>query len=300
MPYKEADGKPSRDLINYNTVFGPDAREIEAQIDQTTRIRTLISKFEVEDISWSDSHVKDVVDFLHTLDFVEHPEDRVIDPINQGAVAGDFGTDASFETRLLYHLRQQDHPQDHFTRIQDVAIANSEKSTSRDQLLTHLNRELDSYGFEWNEQKVRMWVRLFSNLGVISYTNQEGIILSPSRGLLYEFLALHADLEESNDLNDAFAWIEKNFIKVYRSRAGTPTVHIAVAQVLENMEDDGVVEFRGMADAANEVKLPATQSAGVESRLLKSYSVADKPSDRAAYALPMDRTDDPRIMGETT
>lgn len=297
MSYTKADNKPERDLINYNTVFGPDLRAVETEISANTRMRTLISKFEREDVSVSNSHVKDVVGFLHVLDFVERPEDRVVDAINQNELAG-ANVETSFEARLLYHLRQQDHPQDHFTRIHDVAISNSGKSTTREQLLTDLNRELDSYDFEWNEQKVKMWNRLFSNLGVISRTTEEGIILAPSRGLLYELLLLHAEIQESNDLNDALTWIENNFIKMYSSRAGTPTVHVAVAQVLENMEEDETVAFRGMADASNEVKLPASSTAGVESRLLKSYSINDKPTERAAYALPMDQTDNPRIMGD--
>ena len=297
MSYTKANDKPERDLINYNTVFGPDLRAVETEISANTRMRTLVSKFERGDVSVSDSHIKDVVGFLHALDFVERPEDRIVDAINQDELVG-ADIDTSFETRLLYHLRQQDPPQDHFTRIHDVAISNSGKLTTREQLLTDLNRELDSYDFEWNEQKVKMWDRLFSNLGVISRTTEEGIILAPSRGLIHELLSLHAEIQESDDLNDALTWIENNFIKVYSSRAGTPTVHVAVAQVLENMEEDETVTFRGMADASNEVKLPASSTAGVESRLLKSYSINDKPTERAAYALPMDQTDNPRIMGD--
>jgi len=294
MSYKEAAGKPTRDLINYNTVFGPDLREVEAQIGGNTKPDTLLSKFEPEVGTFSDSHVSNVVDFLHALDFIERPEDRVVQRINQNAVT----SDSSFEVSLLYHLRQQTHPQDHLTRVHDVAIAYEEQTTSREQLLTNLNRELDSYGFEWNEQKIRMWERLFSNLGVISRTSEEGIILSPSRGLLYELLSLHSEIENSDDLNDALVWIEDNFMKIYSSRAGTPTVHIAVAEVLENMEEDETVEFRGMADASNEVELPSSHSVGVESRVLKSFSLGAKPSRRASYQLPMDQTDDKRIMGD--
>jgi hypothetical protein len=298
MSYKEADAKPTRDLINYNTVFGPDLREVEAQIGGNTTPETLLSKFEPEAETFSDSHVSDVVDFLHALDFIERPEDRVIEQMNRNAITNDGSVNTSFEIRLLYHLRQQTHPQDHLTRVHDVAIDNEERTVSREQLETDLNRELDSYGFDWNEQKVRMWERLFSNLGVISRTSEEGTILSPSRGLLYELLSLHSETEGSTDLNDALEWIDDNFMKVYRSRAGTPTVHIAVAQVLENMEEDGTVEFRGMADASNEVELPAGQSSGVQSRVLKSYSIGSKPSGRAAYALPMDQTDSKRMMGD--
>jgi hypothetical protein len=299
MSYKEAHGKPSKDLINYNTVFGPDLREVEAQIGGNTKPETLLSKFEPEAETFSDSHVSNVVDFLHALDFIERPEDRVIEQINRNVITDDESVNASFEVRLLYHLRQQTHPQDHLTRVHDVAINKEERTVSSEQLEANLNRELDSYGFEWNNQKVTTWYRLFSNLGVIARTLEEGVILSPSRGLLYKLLSLHSKIENSDDLNDALVWVEDNFMKVYQSRSGTPTVHVAVAQVLENMEEEGAVEFRGMADASNEVKLPAGRSAGVDSRVLKSYSFEQTPSDRAAYALPMGQMDDKGITSDT-
>jgi len=280
--YRSADGKPEKQLVNYNTVRPAELKLIHGVIEDTApgtvRVKSLRNRFAFE----TDDHLEQCLRFLYALDFFERPEDRVIDPINR-----DIFPDLSFEAKLLYHIHQQDRPQDHLAGAQRVAFSEAAQTLNRELLVTYLNRELDY--INWNMTKVNMWYRLYRGISALNYLDSRELVLSPSRVLLYELLETFQSVEESNDFGEAVLWIEEHFMSMVSDRPGTPELHRGVTDTLQNLIDDGLLEVRGMADAQNEVKLPSTHSR-TETPAVKEFSLTDKSShDSVQYRYPLER-----------
>jgi hypothetical protein len=132
-----------------------------------------------------------------------------------------------------------------------------------------------------------MWRALSTQLGLISETETRGVIPSPCRRLLYDLLDLHEQQEETTDLYSALSWIEENFFDVFETTTGTPRMHPAVSDVLQNMEFEGVFEIRALSDAKNEVILPESVHTQT-SRLVSVYDLEAMP-DSPAYQYPLTR-----------
>lgn len=280
--HRYANHKPKATLVNYSTVRAPELKLIytHLQASPTSQVNqsTLQEKFTLD----SDDHLAECLRFLHALDFIERPEDRVIELINQ-----DVFPELSFEAKLLHHIKQQERPQDHLARAQDVAFEQARQSLDREQLVTDLAREVDY--IEWNDTKVNMWYRLYQGLGVLSYVDSRELILSPSRALLYELFAEFKRQTGSNDFGDAVVWIEENFMSILARRPGTPLLHRGVTDTLQNLLDADIMSVRGMADAQNEIKLPATHSRN-EEPAVKEFTLHKDLSDMSAgYQYPLDQ-----------
>jgi hypothetical protein len=227
-------------------------------------------------------HLEECLQFLHALDFIERPEDRVVTPINR-----DVFPSLSFEAKLLHHLTRQDRPQDHLAEAQRVAFTEAPRTLEREQLVTHLKRELEY--INWNTTKVNMWYRLYQGIGVIDHVDGRGLVLSPVRALLYELLQAFVDLQGSTDFGEAVGWIERHFMTVLSNRPGTLRLHQGVTDTVQTLIDDDVIEVRGMADAHNEVVLPATHSRR-EEPAIKTFTLHELPSgERASYRYPIER-----------
>lgn len=275
--YQHAMDKPERALINYNTVRMGELKHIEESLIIDRPIRNIVSDFARE----KEDNVRDCVDFLHATDFLERGgDDRVISPLNR-----DILSDLAFEARLLYHLRQQSHPQDHLSLVQNVALEIDDRSLTRDVLLPQVDESLDQYDFAWNKTKIGMWRTLSTQLGLISETESRGIILSPCRRLLYDLLEFYEQQQNHADLYSALTWIEENFLNVFETTTGSPKVHPAVSDVLQNMEAEEVLGLQGMSDAKTEVTLPES----VHSQRSRSVSVYDLNPipDSPAYQYPL-------------
>jgi hypothetical protein len=280
--YRYADGKPEAQLVNYNTVRTAELKLIYRSIETSTPGSIPVSSLKKQFTFEEDDHLQQCLAFLYALDFLERPEDRVIEPINE-----DVFPELSFEAKLLHHLHQQDNPQDHLARAQAVAFDEASKTIERDLLVTHLNRELGY--INWNKTKVNMWYRLYEGIGVLDHLDSRDLVLSPSRALLYELLETFQETETSNDFGEAVTWIEEFFMSVLSDRPGTAQLHQGVTDTLQTLIDDGLVEVRGMADAQNEVKLPATHSR-TETPAIKEFSLLDSPpAESAKYRYPLER-----------
>jgi len=261
VEYQYADDKPEKILINQNPVRTAELKAIYNSLVSDRTVQNIVSDFVKED----PKNVELCIDFLHATDFLERSDDRVISPLNR-----DIFPNLSFEARLLYHLRKQSDPQDHLTRIQGVALDIADRSLTIDVLLPEVKGNLDR-GFKYNETKLRMWRALSTQLGLISETETRGMILSPCRRLLYDLLDLHEQQEDTTDLYSALSWIEENFFDVFETTTATPRVHPAISDVLQNMDSKGVLEFRALSDAKNEVTLPES----VHTKTSRSVSVYD-------------------------
>lgn len=280
--YRYADLKPDATLVNYNTVRTPELKLVYNEITEgvvgQVNFKHLKRKFTLGD----NDHLEQCVRFLHALDFLERPEERVVEPINENVFP-----ELPFEVKLLHHLHQQDRPQDHLARTQDVAFEKAPRTLERDLLVTYLKRDLDY--INWNKTKVNMWYRLYQGIGVLTYIESRELVLSPARALLYELLETFQRTESSNDFGEALAWIEQNFMSVLSDRLGTPQLHQGITDTLQNLIDEKVVEVRGMADAQDEVKLPTTHSR-TEEPAIKEFTLRDLPADDAPrYRYPLDR-----------
>lgn len=279
--YQYASGKPERLLINYNTVRAAELKAIHASLVSDKQAADIVAEFAQE----SDENVRDCIDFLHAVDLLERGgDDRVVVPLNRGVLPS-----LPFEARLLYHLRQQRLPRNHLTRIQSVALDTADRSISLDVLLPEVKNELDIYDFSWNETKLRMWRSLSTQLGLVSQTESRGVILSPCRRLLYDLLELYEQKGDSDTLYDALSWIEENFFDVFETETGTPKVHPAVSDVLQNMEEEDVITISGWADASNTVSLPESVHKQ-RSRTVRDYELSQRP-ESPAYQYPLSQFD---------
>lgn len=275
--YQFAASKPDRVLINYNTARVAELKAIYKTLVSDRQVQSIVSDMAHE----NEDKVRDYIGFLHAVDLLERGhDDRVVTPLNR-----DLFPDLAFEARLLYHLRQQQYPDDHVTRIQDVALNTGDRSVAPDILLPEVKSELDEYEFKWNETKLRMWQALSTQLGVVSETETRGVILSPCRRLLYDLLELYEQEEETTDLYSALTWVEENFFTVFETTTGSPRVHPAVSDVLQNMEAEDVLELRGMSDATDVVTLPESVHTQ-RSRSVNVYDRAELP-DSPTYQYPL-------------
>jgi hypothetical protein len=280
--YRYADGKPEALLVNYNTVRAAELKLIYTALETSPPgsipVQSLRTQFTLDD----DDHLEQCLNFMHALDFLERPEDRVVEPINE-----DVFPDLSFEATFLHHLQQQERPQDHLARAQSVAFDEAAKTMDRDRLVTHLKRSVDY--IKWNKTKVNMWYRLYEGIGVLGYMDSRELVLSPSRALLYELLRTFQEVEGSNDFGQAVSWIEQHFMRVLSERPGTAQLHQGVTDTLQSLINEGLVEVRGMADAQNEVRLPSTQSR-TETPAIKEFSLNAPPTDPPArQQYPLER-----------
>lgn len=275
--YQNATSKPERILINYNTVRAAELKAISDSIVSDRKVQSIVSDFGRK----SEENVQDCIDFLHAIDLLDRGgDDRVVSPFNRGIYP-----DLSFEARVLYHLRQQPYPRNHLSRIQNTALNAAERSISLDVLLPEVKSNLAEYDFSWNETKLRMWRSLSTQLGLVSQTDTRGVILSPCRRLLYDLLELYEREEDSNDIYDALSWIETNFFDVFETETGTPRVHPAISDVIQNMESEEVLSLRGMSDATNSVTLPESVH-NQTSRSVNVYDLNSRP-DSPAYQYPL-------------
>jgi hypothetical protein len=170
----------------------------------------------------------------------------------------------------------------------------------RDNIRTILKRETD-YDFSWTDEKIDMWVTLTEQLGLITETI-DGPVLSPCRALMYDALALapttstedpdYDDLTvDDGEAQQMLNWINDNLFTIYEARTGTPKIHPAIADVLRNMAEDGVVDLSAPGDSQNEVKLPP-ENLNDDSRGNRQdvtyVSVHSKPNE-TAYQYPLDQ-----------
>ncbi|ELZ86900.1 hypothetical protein C454_00070 [Haloferax gibbonsii ATCC 33959] len=275
--YQFAVNKPDRVLINYNTVRSAELKAVYESLVSNRTVQSIVSDFAHE----KEDNVRNCISFLHAIDLIERGgDDRVVSPLNR-----DMFPNLEFEARFLYHLRQQRFPKNHLTRIQNVALETADRSVTLDVLLPRVKGELDQYDFAWNETKLRMWRALSTQLGLVSETKTRGVILSPCRRLLYDLLELYEQQEDSTDLYSALTWIEENFFNVFETTTGSPRVHPAISDVLQNMESEDVLELRGMSDARDTVTLPESVHTQ-RSRSVNVYDLATLP-DSPTYQYPL-------------
>lgn len=279
--YQHAPHKPERVLVNYTTVRAAELKAIWSSMASDRKVQNISSDFSQE--PGEDDNVQDCIDFLHSIDLLSRGGDhRVVTPLND-----DLFPDLSFEARVVYHLRQQQRPNDHLSRIQNVALKTADRSVTLKTLLPEVNDDLDEYDFKWNLKKLKMWQSLSTQLGLVSHVDTRGVILNPCRRLLYDILDLHNRKKDSNGLYEALSWIESNFFDVFETQTGTLRVHSAVSDVLENMESEDVLSLRGMSDATDAVTLPESVH-NQNSRSINVYELNSRP-DSPAYQYPLIR-----------
>jgi len=278
--YDPNQNKPERDLVNYTTVRVPELRLIHRMLVSTgggmTNVSTLREAMAPDD----DAHLEQCLKFLRAVDVIERPEDRVIELLNQ-----DVYPELSFEPRLLYHLNQQPHPQDHVVEAQQVAFELAPRTLKRERLEAELNGEIEHIA--WNQTKLNGWYRLLRGIGVLSYLDSRELVLSPRPALLYELLETFRDTENSTDFGEAVAWIDDQFLTVLATRPGTPRLHQGVTDTLQTLLNEDYVTVRGMSDARNEVVLPSTHSRNEEPAVteFELHGWPETPSASKRYRL---------------
>lgn len=284
--YETNESKPQKDLVNYSTVRVPELRliyrSLEAAGGGPMNVSTLNGALVPSDESGSkdDAHLGECLKFLRGIDLLERPEDRVVSLLNEDVYPG-----LSFELRLLYHLNRQEHPQDHIVEAQRVTFEFAPKTVERERLVTELNNKVGY--INWNETKINGWYRLLEGIGVLSYMDSRGLVLSPRPALLYELLKTFLDEENSTDFGATVGWIEDKFLAVLSTRPGTPRLHQGVTDTLQLLIDEGYVNVRGMSDATNEVMLPSTHSRNEEPSVteFELHGWPDEPPASKRYPL---------------
>lgn len=279
--YQPNSSKPESDLGNYNTVRVPELRQIYRTLSNAggfANVSTLRGTMAPDD----EKHLEECLRYLRAVDMVDREEDRVVQLVNQ-----DVYPDLSFEPRLLLHLNQQPHPQDHIVEAQRVAFEMAPRTLRRDQLEVELNSEVDYIA--WNQTKLNAWYRLLQGIGVLSFISSRELVLSPRPALLYELLETFRDTENSTDFGEAIAWIEDNFMSVLTTRPGTPRLHQGVTDTLQTLLDEDLISTRGMSDATSEIVLPSTRSRNEEPAVTQ-FELHGWPTDPpASKRYPLDQ-----------
>ncbi|WP_424000684.1 hypothetical protein ACOZ4I_14325 [Haloarcula salina] len=297
--YTPANSKPDQLLTGYISVRAPELKHIYNAIQGATSVNELTNKFgrpTAEGLQTD--HVEETVRFLNAVDLVESPSGDIrstVERINQERFR-----ELPFEARLLYHCSQQEGRQTHFAAVYRALLSEESRTVSvgRDDLKTVLKRETD-YDFSWTKKKIDMWVTLCDQLGLITETDHD-LILSPCRALLHDALVLaptEADEEpdydtvevENGDFRRALDWINDNLFAIYEERAGTPRVHPAIADVLRNMENDGVISLSSPGDSQNAVEIPPEDlddDVRGNRRDATRISIHSRP-DETAYQYPL-------------
>lgn len=298
--YTPATHKPDKLLTGFISVRAPELKHIYCSLQSTASTSEVTGKFgRPADSGLKTSHVGDSLRFLNAVDLVESPTGDVLDtvePINHRHFEG-----LPFEARLLYHCNQQDGRQAHFADIYRAFLNEGGRTVdaSRDTLRTILKRETD-YDFSWTDEKINMWVTLCEQLGLVTETD-DGLVLSPCRALMHDALVLaptsadetagYDSGEEDKEVRQLLDWTSDNLFAIYTNRTGSPRVHPAIADVLRNMAEDGVITLSSPGDAQNEVKLPPEDlnenSRG--SRQAVTYLSVQNAPDETAYQYPLDQ-----------
>jgi hypothetical protein len=299
--YTPASHKPDKLLTGFISVRAPELKHIYASLQAATSASEVTRKFgRPSGGGLQTNHVEDSLRFLNAVDLVESPTRDVLDTVER--INDRHFEGLAFEARLLYHCNQQDGRQRHFADVHRALLSEGSRTVDagRDNLRTILKRETD-YDFSWTDEKIDMWVTLGEQVGLITET-EDGLVLSPCRALLYDALALaptdssadpdYDDLPvDDGEVQEMFNWINDNLFTVYEARTGTPKLHPAIADVLRNMAEDGVVDLSAPGDSQNEVKLPPEnlKKDNRGNRQDVTYvSVHSKPSE-TAYEYPLDQ-----------
>ena len=296
MPeYEYNDDKPEKLLTGYNTIRGAELKEIYRVLDQPgdVPVSALEDRFArpgTNSSSRNTVHVDRCLKFLCAVDMVEVSAQDVVSPMNRDV----YPDIKAFEPRLLHHIRQQQDEQYHLSYIFDVSVGLDRRRIPEEELLEEvIDDEARSFGLNWNEDNMRMWANLADPLGAISYLNRgdtNEILVSPTRGLLVDLLSWYQENGEDSDrFARALEWIDEEFLPMFSTRQGSvPTVAVGVADVLNNMENEGVLSLRAMSDTADVVELPRSDREG--SRNVATYSLEEVP-DRPSYWYPLARSE---------
>ena len=280
MNYTSASGKSDRDLVSYQSVRGAEAKAIYETIMGPTPIHELHSHFVKPTEDASEGPVEDTIVFLEATDFIEHPSERTLQPIENQPFH-----DLSFELRMFHHLSQQDRPQDHFIRVQRVVAQADTALYDKEHLLEDVKRELDTYSFNWNIEKVQTWYNLMAPFGLVSVRNNQEVLTSPSPAVVYDLLDAFETREGTTQLREALDWVEENFFPCYADQGGTPRVHRGFSDTLETLVSDNVLELEAPSDATYEVVVPSATADRVS-----NYTLHERPS-RPAYRYPLEAHD---------
>lgn len=287
MSYTYNDDKPDALLVNYGTVRGAELKEIFRVLDSqgAVPVSALEKRFarpESTSGALQTDHIENCLKLLRALDIVKISAQNVVSLLNE-----DVYSELDFEGRLLHHIRQQDGKQAHLWYVFDVLARQNRRRIERQQLLTALkDDDSRNFGHQWNETKLNMWGNLGDTIGALSYLDNNVIVTSPTRALMFDLLSWY---NENGDKPSRFLsatnWINEEILSVYASQPGTPELSVGVADVLRNMEEDGVLELRSLSDTQRVVDVPR-QTGSTEP--VVEFSVNDRPQE-APYTFPLDR-----------
>ncbi|MEA5386765.1 hypothetical protein VB779_06670 [Haloarculaceae archaeon H-GB11] len=292
MSYEYNNTKPEALLTGYTSVRGAELKTIYGVLDVQGDIpvsalkkrfgRPYTNKNEI-----NTDHVDDCLKFLKAIDMVEVSAQDVVSKLNE-----DIYPEISFEPRVLYHIRQQPERQYHLSYVFDVMAKQNRRRIPQEVLLEEVaDDDEETFGLQWNEEKIRMWANLSDTLGAISYVTADDdneIVASPTRRLLHELLTWYSENgEDPERLSRALGWIDEEFLPMYASRPGTPKVTPGVADVVRNMEEEDVLQTRSMSDTENVVDLPRRKG-GTEA--VATFTMNDR-LDCASYRYPLDRSE---------
>jgi hypothetical protein len=291
--YEYNDDKPEKLLTGYNTIRGAELKEIYNVLETQgelpfSALKDRFARPKTGSTERNTVHVDRCLKFLRAVDMVEVSAQNVVSHVNRD-VYSDIN---AFEPRLLHHLRQQEGEQYHLSYVFDVAVKMDRRRIPESELLEEvIGSEERSFGLSWNEDNVRMWANMADTIGAVSYLNRgdtNRVLISPAPVLLADLLSWYqANGTDSTRFARALEWIDEGFLPVFKRTAGG-VVSAGVADVLNNMEQDGVLSLRSMSDTEDTVRVPRSGREG--GRNVATYSVHDVP-DRPRYWYPLDRNE---------
>jgi hypothetical protein len=287
MSYTNNDDKPDALLISYATIRGAELKEIYRVLDSQgevpeTALERRFARPESDSGGRHTDHIENCLKLLRAVDVVSVSAQGVVQLLND-----DIYPELGFEGKLLHHIRQQDGKQAHLSYVFDVLAREDCRRIGRTQLLTALkDDDTRTFGLQWNETKLNMWGNLGETIGALSYVDNSTVVASPTRALLYDLLSWYSEHgDDASNFLEATNWIHDEILPVYASQPGTPQLSVGVADVLRNMEDDGVLSLRSMSDAQHVVDVPRRTG---ETEPVVEFTV-DERAQPVPYTYPLDR-----------
>ena len=285
---------PDKILTGYGTVRSAELKVIDEFLVEDISLSGVTKRFGRPNSSstsgYESSHIEDCIKFMHSLDLIDRSAQDVVKPLNR-----DIYPELSFEARLLHHIRSQHGDEYQLAEIHDLLMEHTSTDKEHgfrrvdEEALVELLKKESKFDIQWRTEKTSMWANLLDPIGAISYsTDHDEIVTSPTRALLHELLTYHqTHRDDPEGILQALEWIHEEFVPVFHDLSGVPRLHVGVADTLDNMTDDGSLDFVGMTDVTQTVRLPYRIDDTEEPA---RYKIGDAP-DRPAYWHPLERSE---------
>jgi hypothetical protein len=221
---------PTSYLLNYITTLGGTLETLYnlVALKGPVSIEQLRSQVDYRPDDGSEDHVKNGLNFLHTLGLITLGDDGY-------ATDGDPAEGVLFKLKVVAALRKLSNYQGDFLRLHDVLIRDGLTSVTDVDLITILNRKDFTTPGETdiNTNKTRWWIRTSDYLGIVQQLNRlTRILVMPDADLVLAMLQEAGANGKQIAVVDWLRYVESRYIYTLRTDGALHPGMIAVLNEL--------------------------------------------------------------------